>query len=326
MALTTDTQSPPMSKEDVRKAIAILDQGLFTHNQWMDALQLTLICHLRPDDRDMSPEAHRHCRFGQWYYGEEGLAFRGNQNFIELEESHREMHEHASHLLNLSVQREDIPVAAYEQFMHEQKRMTLQMETLKHELEDEAFNLDSLTGAFNRAGMLTRLREQQQLVKRGLANCVLVMMDIDHFKKVNDCYGHTAGDNVLSAFAKHIMEHTRPFDRLYRYGGEEFLLCAPHTDIETAHPLIERIRQTLAELPIKSNNGEELHITASFGLALLDPDLPVVESIDRADAATYAAKADGRNRVKVWDENMSMRREWRPGEEPLNEVSAHQDR
>ena len=117
MAFPTDTKFPPMSKEEVGKAIAVLEQGLFTHNQWLDALQLTLICHLRPDDRDMSPDAHRQCRFGQWYYGEDGLAFRGNENFIELEESHREMHQHAAHLFNLSLKREDIPVSTYEQFM-----------------------------------------------------------------------------------------------------------------------------------------------------------------------------------------------------------------
>lgn len=293
------------SKDEIRKAITILDQELFNHNQWMDTLQMTLVCRLRPDDRDLAEDAHRHCRFGQWYYSEGGEYFHSNQNFVELEAAHKAMHERAASLLGLSMQHEDISVAEYEQFLHEQRRMRLQMETLKHELEDEAFNMDALTGAFSRSGMLTRLREQQSLVKRGLESCVIVMMDIDHFKLVNDNCGHTAGDRVLAAFAKHVMSNTRPFDRLFRYGGEEFLLCAPHTDIKTAHDMIERIRSDLAQLAIENNGDAPLHITASFGLAQLDPDLPVVDSIDRADSATYAAKRAGRNRTMIWDPSMT---------------------
>ncbi|NIJ43053.1 diguanylate cyclase (GGDEF)-like protein [Parvibaculum indicum] len=292
-------------KDEIRKAINILDQELFNHSLWMDTLQMTLVCRLRPDDRDLAADAYRRCRFGQWYYGEEGQPFRSNQNFIELEAAHRKMHEHAACLLNLSMRHEEIPVAEYERFLHEQRRMRLQMDTLKHELEDEAFNLDALTGAFSRSGMLTRLREQQSLVKRNLESCVIVMMDIDHFKLVNDNYGHTAGDRVLAAFARHVMSNTRPFDRLFRYGGEEFLLCAPHTDIESAHTLIERIRSGLEQLAIENNGDAPLHITASFGMTMLDPDLPVVDSIDRADIATYAAKRAGRNRTMVWDSSMT---------------------
>ena len=298
-------RSSETPKDEIRKAITVLDQELFNHNQWMDTLQMTLVCRLRPDNRDLDKDAHRHCRFGQWYYSEGGQHFRSNQNFVELEAAHKAMHERATALLCLLMEHEDISVAEYEQFLHEQRRMRLQMETLKHELEDEAFNLDALTGAFSRSGMLTRLREQQSLVKRGLETCVVVMMDIDHFKLVNDNHGHTAGDRVLAAFAKYVMSNTRPFDKLFRYGGEEFLLCAPHTDLETAHEMVERIRSGLAQFAIESNGDAKLHITSSFGLALLDPDLPVVDSIDRADGATYAAKRAGRNRVMVWDPSMT---------------------
>ena len=95
--------------------------------------------------------------------------------------------------------------------------------------------------------MLTKWREQHELVRRKLESCVIVMMDIDRFKLVNDRYGHLVGDRALAEFARHVMQRTRPFDRLFRYGGEEFLLCVPHTDINTAHNMIERIRTELAE-------------------------------------------------------------------------------
>ena len=296
--------SEPMSPGEIRNAISILDQALFNHVQWTDALNITLICHLQPDERDLDPEAHRECRFGQWYYSEKATAVRNNPNFLELEAAHEAMHKRAAHLLSLSMQHQEIPMSDYEQFVHELKRLRLEIETLKRELEDEIYNVDPLTGASTRVGMLTKLREQQELVKRKLESCVIVMMDIDKFKAVNDKYGHLTGDKALATFAHHVMRHTRPFDRLFRYGGEEFLLCAPHTDMETAHRIVERIREGLSKIDITSEGFPPFQITASFGMTLLDPDVPVAECIDRCDLATYAAKQRGRNQTAIWDPSM----------------------
>lgn len=290
-----------LSHGEIREAISVLDQALYNHTQWTDALNITLICHLQPDERDISPNAHKNCRFGQWYYNQSGRALRQHENFDELELVHREMHAAAAHLLALSKDRFEIPMSDYEQFTHNLKRLRLQVETLKHELEDEIYNLDSLTGAYSRVGMLTKLREQQELVKRKLESCVVVMIDIDKFKLVNDTYGHQVGDVVLAAFARHVMSNARPFDKLFRYGGEEFLLCIPHARMDAARDMIERIRTGLAELAIEITGHTPIHISASFGMSALDPDVSVTESIDRADKAVFAAKAAGRNQTKIWD-------------------------
>lgn len=297
-----------MPPSEIRNAIAVLDQELFNHSQWTDALNITLICRLRPDERDMSPRAHRECRFGQWYYSDDSQVFHDNPNFKDLEEAHQSMHECAAHLLTLSSRRQQIPMTDYEQFAHELKRMRLQIETLKRELEDEIHNIDPLTGATSRLSMLTKLREQQELVKRKLETCVIVMMDIDKFKLINDKYGHLVGDRTLTTFAHHVMRHTRPFDRLFRYGGEEFLLCLPHTDIEKAHNIVERVRTELEATDIIAEGHQPFHITASFGLTVLDPDTPILRSIDRADIAAYAAKERGRNQTVIWDASMEKRK------------------
>lgn len=291
----------PISAGEIRDAISVLDQALYNHIQWTDSLNITLICHLRPDERDLRANAHRECRLGQWYYDEKTRVVRNNPNFVELEEAHREMHRQAAHLLALSSDRQEIPMADYERFTHELKRLRLQIETLKRELEDEIYNVDALTGASSRVGMLTKLREQHELVKRDLETCVIVMMDIDKFKAVNDTYGHAAGDRALATFAQHVMRNTRPFDRLFRYGGEEFLLCIPHTDIDAARRMIERIRSELEKIDIACPGYPPFHISASFGMTALDPDVPVTDSIDRADLAVYAAKTQGRNRTVTWD-------------------------
>ncbi len=97
--------------------------------------------------------------------------------------------------------------------------------------------------------MLTKLREEQELVKREVRGCAVAMMDLDQFKAVNDQYGHAVGDVVLVGFARYIMAHLRPYDRLFRYGGEEFLICLPDTNLEAGHEMIDRLREELGSLP-----------------------------------------------------------------------------
>ena len=126
------------------------------------------------------------------------------------------------------------------------------------------------------------------------------MMDLDRFKTVNDTYGHAAGDRVLAGFARYITAHLRPYDKISRYGGEEFLLCLTDTDLETAQAIIDRLREELASLPFDGNGKGSFHVTASFGLVALDPDQPVERSIERSDQALYAAKANGRDRAVAW--------------------------
>jgi len=152
--------------------------------------------------------------------------------------------------------------------------------------------------------MLTKLREERELVSRGVHGCAVVMMDLDLFKAVNDQYGHGVGDRVLVDFAHYVTAHLRPYDKVFRYGGEEFLICLPDADLDTGHEIVDRLREELASLPFEAGDAQRFHVTASFGLTLLDPAVPVEQSIDRADKALYAAKAKGRNRVVTWNASL----------------------
>jgi diguanylate cyclase (GGDEF)-like protein len=153
--------------------------------------------------------------------------------------------------------------------------------------------------------MLAQLRKQQGLVRRNLHATCVAMIDLDHFKDVNDNFGHAAGDDVLSQSARYLMSQMRPYDAFFRYGGEEFLFCAPDTDIRQGWAMVERLRVGLAERAIDGQIRPPIRVTASFGLAPLDPDIPVEQSIERADNALYAAKAAGRNRTIVWDASLT---------------------
>lgn len=291
---------------EIQDIIAQLDQAITSHAEWFDSLTRTLICHIPYEKKEVAGDAHRHCRLGQWYYSDVPAKLRKHPGFIALEEEHEAMHRLAGSLLLKAGSCESIPTEEFDQFAGSLGRLRLQIYTLKRELENELYNLDHLTGANSRIGMLTRLREQHELVKRQVEPCSVVMMDIDHFKQVNDNYGHAAGDKVLATAARFIMDHIRPYDKLFRYGGEEFLLCMQNTDEATAFDVIERLRAGLAEWPIDCGNGLVLRISMSFGLTQLATDVSVERSIEQADQAMYAAKAAGRNTTCIWQPAMAV--------------------
>jgi diguanylate cyclase (GGDEF)-like protein len=293
-----------VEQNEAQAILSQLDQAIYNHGQWFDSITRTLICRLPHDQRDVASDAHRQCRLGQWYYGSAPDKLRGHPGFVALETEHRNMHQLAANLLRTAASGAAISSLDFDSFANALERLRLQLRTLKRELEDALYNLDSLTGANSRIGMLTKLREQQELVKRRVQPCCIAMMDMDHFKAVNDRYGHMAGDRVLATSARSVLEHLRPYDKLFRYGGEEFLICLQNTDATTGHEIAERLRQSLAATAIEHDGKATLHVTASFGLASLEPDISVEQSIERADKAMYAAKNAGRNCTRIWDPSM----------------------
>lgn len=295
---------PPLSNEQMRTALKEFEQAIYTHHQWAETLYGTLICRLTPDGRDIGREAHLTCRFGQWYYKSGRVALGEHPSFAEIGLEHERVHQYAASLLRMSVDGTPISITDYERFVTALKRLSLEMSSVQHELEHDLFNLDPLTGTPSRVEMLSKLREQQELVRRDRP-CVVAMMDLDHFKSVNDQYGHLVGDKVLIGIAQYVMCHLRPSDKIFRYGGEEFLIFLTDTDVEAGLAIIDRFRHELATLPFESNTNGAFHITVSFGVAALDPDVAVERSIERADKALYAAKRSGRNRAINWNASMN---------------------
>lgn len=165
---------------------------------------------------------------------------------------------------------------------------------------------DALTGWNNRRYLAVRLGEELARARRDQTRLVCLMLDVDHFKRVNDTYGHAAGDAVLRELAQRIDSQVRASDVAARYGGEEFVVLLPDTNVEAAQCLAERIRGEIAGSPIGLPCGESIRITASIGIAEVAPlradtDLKTLGDslIARADVALYAAKSAGRDRVIV---------------------------
>lgn len=166
---------------------------------------------------------------------------------------------------------------------------------IKHLKNDVA--LDPLTGCYNR-------REFNRLIEHHIAGArrhnkalSLIMFDIDHFKHVNDTYGHPAGDAVLSRIAASVRNAVRKGDYVIRYGGEEFVVVLPDTKLRRAMELADRLRRNLEQLDIRLPDGEIIRKTASFGVVSLKRDWDGHRLMKEADAMLYQAKTNGRNMV-----------------------------
>jgi diguanylate cyclase (GGDEF)-like protein len=159
---------------------------------------------------------------------------------------------------------------------------------------------DALTGLWNRAGILELLDRELARAARAGEPLAVVIADLDHFKSVNDTFGHLVGDEVLRSAARRLREAIRPYDSVGRYGGEEFLIILPHCDDEYAARLAERLRLAVATEPVRVP-GRDVAVTVSLGVSVSPPEGPVdsMRLLAAADKALYRAKGEGRNRVRV---------------------------
>jgi two-component system cell cycle response regulator len=165
---------------------------------------------------------------------------------------------------------------------------------------------DALTSLLNRGVIMDLLGRELARSRRERVSTAILMCDLDHFKRVNDTYGHPAGDDVLKETAKRLLASVRSYDFVGRYGGEEFLVVLNNCNPAFALARAEEIRKAISQRPVPSSSGP-VPITMSLGLLLSQEwgSRPAEELLQEADAALYAAKAAGRNCVKVASPNIS---------------------
>ena len=162
----------------------------------------------------------------------------------------------------------------------------------------ELATIDSLTGLLNRRAFFEHTERARLLALRQQQSVALLMLDIDYFKRLNDRYGHAAGDDALCSFARTAEATLRDQDILARLGGEEFALLLPATDLVGAMQAGERLRSAVESAPI-TVDGQTVVLTVSIGLVMVDAAEPINVALARADHALYTAKSGGRNRVEV---------------------------
>lgn len=181
-------------------------------------------------------------------------------------------------------------------------RKNLELEKLYADMQKLAIT-DGLTGLYNRRGFFELSQREVERAERFDRAYSVIILDIDHFKAINDTHGHETGDQVLEKLAGRLSAQLRKVDILGRYGGEEFSILLPETNSAGAREVAERLRRCIADEPMDTSQGR-LNITISVGLATLtDNTLTLEQTLKRADLALYQAKESGRNCVCVDDES-----------------------
>jgi len=189
----------------------------------------------------------------------------------------------------------------------EQRFLTMQHENMdllmRNRILSDVSARDSLTGLYNRWYVMEKIESEMNRSLRHGSPVAVLMIDIDHFKRVNDTWGHAAGDMVLKSVGQVLRDSCRVYDVPGRYGGEEFCVVLPETPLDNSPTVAERIRTRLemAAVPV---DGASINVTASIGIAGIDAAtadaiLTANALIDRADRALYVAKHRGRNRVEL---------------------------
>ena len=288
------------SPEVLQAILTQVNQAIFEHSKWHSAFIRSIICKLPENEINVLPISHASCNFGIWFHSEQNLVPRTHPKYISIDQKHKTMHEIAAKLLIEFREKGSVSVSNYDKFSYALEKFLSELTEFEREIENLLYQHDSLTGANTRLGLLPALKEHQELMKRDpQSHCCIVMMDFDKFKDVNDTYGHASGDKVLTTIIHYVTEQLRPYDSIYRYGGEEFVILMQQTDLDTGYNIVERLRKEIASLSIKVASGEFIHMTASFGVVELDAESSAEKYIELADIAMYEAKAAGRNCVVV---------------------------
>lgn len=290
----------PLEREEIQHQTEDLEVIIAGHMAWFKQINRALVYGNPPMTADMAEDAHLRSPFGQWYYGQTPHPLGDSPDFNDLGALQQAMHHAAREaLLDTREGRRPRP-EAYDRCIDLALRLNTALRRMQLEIIGELLATDSLTGCASRRGMLGKLREEQERALRIQRPCCICLMDYDRFKRINDELGHPAGDAVLRQGMKYVASALRKYDSVYRYGGEEFLLCLPGTPLKDAALVVERIREGLERLPIRLPSGELIQVSASFGLCEMSPYRPVEEAIANADIALLRAKENGRNRVELW--------------------------
>ncbi len=297
-----------MTHGDVEDIVANLEKALDDQRDWFKNFQAMLVCRTAPDPGDLRKNGYRRGPFARWFKRSTNPHLRDRADFAAVLDALREQHEVAQGLAKTVRNGADINSKQYRMLVESSDRFTQSVRALHAEARMLLSDTDPLTGVATRFAMIPRLEQERERSMRSEDPCSVCMMDLDRFKSVNDTYGHRAGDMVLQETTRFVLKHLRHYDQVYRYGGEEFVLVLPDTPPERAKRVLDRLRRGLKRHGIRLDDETVLHVSASFGIAVLHSDVSVRAAIDRADQALYAAKAAGRNRVCIWEEEIASAR------------------
>ncbi|MEQ8391939.1 MAG: diguanylate cyclase [Thalassospira sp.] len=282
-----------------RDILAELEKALGEHVSLLLRWNRKLVLPYASAPEDTDDDDHD-CDFGAWYELNRHNRLIDQPAMHALAATHKQLHDSAKRLLTAQEVDGDIDSAEFDMMSLRAESFFAQLRRLERAFRTARSDVDPLTGTYNRQTMLSDLNSERERAIRTNVPTAIALVDLDHFKAVNDTYGHQSGDVVLQSIAGILQSHVRPFDKVYRYGGEEFLICLPNADMKQCARVLERLRRVIEASPVSLTDGTILPVTASIGAAPMTKTRSVEQIIEKADKALYAAKEGGRNRVRVW--------------------------
>lgn len=293
----------------LRNALDQLDHATHTHLEWHANLLRIIVSEPARDPNALAATAYHQCRFDRWMYERAPVELWDQPTFAATGIEHQRVHSVAAGILRDIAAGLPVERQAFDDLIAGSLRLHREIDLLRRELQVALRNCDALTGAYDRDQALPQLRQWRAAINRGAIPCCIVLMDLDRLKDVNEKHGYLVGDALLAEAVSFLGEHLRADDRVFRYGGDEFLISLPGADLATARAVIARVREGLGRRQLFVAGANAIfHLTASFGLALLDPEIRVEDSIDHAAQALLLAKAAGGNRTISWDSSATTGR------------------
>ncbi len=275
------------------------------HLQWM----LQLINQLQGIEADPPVELdHNRCTFGRWLHGQVIPMIKSTSHFKEVERLHIKLHKLGKDVLT----HQQSGQASHRQLIHLMGRLDYislevgaEIAILNDMMMITEYHKDPLTGVLTRHLLDKIMSAQIEIAKATESTCALLMMDLDHFKQINDTHGHLAGDLVIQNFTDILKRTLRKSDFIFRFGGEEFLVLVPSTNAQDLQQIAQKILFEVRQQSVATSNDSMVQYTVSIGATTIEPsNLSFVTKevvnhyIGEADARLYLAKRNGRNRVE----------------------------
>ncbi|MFP5404398.1 MAG: diguanylate cyclase [Gammaproteobacteria bacterium] len=281
---------------DTHRLIAELDDAVQAHMDWTRRIIRCAVLHTAPDADVVDPHAHTLCRFGAWF-----SSHRAEFDALDataaaaVEAVHQSMHDAMRTLFACITSGQAGSAADLDAFETSQAELIRLLARFKTQILSATARSDPLTGLPLRYGIENDFERIRKEAGRARAQLYVAMIDIDHFKRINDTYGHLVGDQVLRRLSATLQGALRGNEPLYRYGGEEFLWLLKCASADEARRSAKRALSTVGTTPVALDDGDVLRLTITLGLARAGDAEDFDSVLKRADAALYAGKRSGRN-------------------------------
>ena len=288
----------PNLSGETRHFIIELDAAVEAHLDWTRRVMRCAVLQASPGDDVLASQAHLLCRFGHWIGAQrahfEKLSVLKTR---QLEAVHQTMHDAIRAMCANIMDGRPGALADLEVFEQSQSELIGLMAWFKTQFLAEAMCNDPLTGLPLRYGIEDEFVQAQKVVRREQTQLYVAMIDVDHFKDINDRYGHAVGDKALQHLSRSLGSALRPNEPLFRFGGEEFLLMMQCPSPEAATIAAKRIVEQVRNSPMPLDHfAEPIRMTITLGLTQVKNGEFLDEVVDRADRALYAGKHSGRDR------------------------------